>query len=91
MAVESVCHPALSIIVSGGKSRLNRSSVVPTMNERALNDLNSELLFNSTRSVSSIFLVTLGSRRHDLFMSVYGPYDIGINVQKTTPFIDKLW
>ena len=48
------------------------------MNESALSDLNSEFLFNSARSVPSIFLVTLGSRVHDLFMSIYGSYDLVI-------------
>jgi hypothetical protein len=57
IAVESVCHPPLSIIFSTDSPCSNRSSAAPTLNEWPLSDCSSESIFRSFCSAFNMVLI----------------------------------
>lgn len=62
MAVESVCHPPLSIIFSSGSPCSNRSSAAPTLNEWPLSGCWFDSDFNPSCSVFKMVLILAGFR-----------------------------
>ena len=62
MAVESVCQPPLSIILSSGSPCSNRSSAAPTLKECPLSGCSSESIFKSFWSAFNRVLILAGCR-----------------------------